>query len=62
MTTRKEHHAYGTLEGIIERMEDVRDSLAEILSDLEELDESYQFYRAEGAYGLPPDENNGDEV
>ncbi len=59
MTTRDECTGIGTLAEIIRRMEDMQDSLAEILEELEGLEEDYSSYATGAPYGLPLDEDNG---
>jgi hypothetical protein len=59
MTTRHEYTDIGTLADIICKMEDMRDSLAEILEELEGLEEGYSSYATDAPYGLPLDEENG---
>ena len=58
MTTRDEYTGIGTLAEVIRKMEDVRDSLAEILTELEDL-EVDSHYAADAPYGLSLDEENG---
>ena len=61
MTAAKEHVGNGILDEIIEKMEAVRDSVEEVLDELEELDERRQYYGSESPYGMPLDEDyNGD--
>ena len=59
MTTRDEYTGIGTLAEVIRKMEDMRDSLAEILEELEGLEEDYSSYATDAPYGLPLDEDNG---
>ncbi len=52
----------GELEGIIEKLEDARDSIEEVLTELEEVEEGQRFHRTDMPYDLAPDtEYNGDD-
>ena len=59
MTTRDEYTGYGTLADVIRKTEDVRDSLSEILEELEDMEDNYSFYRTDERYGLASSEENG---
>lgn len=61
MTANSEHVGNGILEEIVEKMETVRDSVEEVLDELEELEERQRYCENGLPYGLPIDEEyNGD--
>ena len=61
MTTDK-YTGNGELEEIIAKLTDVRDSMEEILDELEEIEEAREVYRTDAPYGLPLDAGyNGED-